>query len=91
MVLLEAQDYGCATIAFDCCSGIGEILAPNWENGVYVPNGDIDAYAEALARLMSDEDTRAAIQRNGMENVKRFSVANIVAQYDALIRKLCAK
>ena len=91
MVLLEAQDYGCATIAFDCCSGIGEILAPNWENGVYVPNGDIDAYAEALARLMSDEETRKTIQRNGMENVKRFSVANSVAQYDALIRRLCAK
>lgn len=91
MVLLEAQDYGCATIAFDCCSGIGEILAPNYENGVYVPNGDIDAYAEALGRLMSDESLRSKIGQNGMENVKRFSVENSVAQYDALIRRLCTK
>ena len=90
MVLLEAQQHGCATIAFDCSYGVRDILSPNWENGVYVPNGDIEAYAKALSRLMEDEELRRNIQRNGTENVKRFSIENSVNQYDTLIRKLCS-
>ena len=89
MVLLEAQQYGCAAIAFDCSFGVRDILAPNWENGVFVPNGDIDAYAEALSKLMQDDNLRSNIQKNGIENVKRFSIENSVEQYDAMIRKLC--
>ena len=88
MVLLEAQMCGCATMAFDCSAGVRELLSPNWENGVYVPNDDINAYAEALARLMSDNTLRAEIQRNGLENVKRFSVEKSVEQYHALIERL---
>lgn len=88
MVLLEAQSYGCATMAFDCSPGIHNILSPVWENGVYVPNGNIEAYAEALSKLMSDDELRHKIQKNGIENVKRFSVDNSIHQYNALIEKL---
>ena len=91
MVLLEAQQHGCATIAFDCSYGVRDILLPNWENGVLVPNGDIDAYGKALSKLMQDEDLRRGIQKNGIENVKRFSVENSVEQYDKLIRELCSR
>ena len=91
MVLLEAQQYGCATIAFDCSYGVRDILSPNWNNGVFVPNGDIKAYAQALSKLMQDEELRRRIQKNGIENVKRFSIENSVERYDALIQKLCSK
>ncbi|MBR3917503.1 MAG: glycosyltransferase family 4 protein, partial [Clostridia bacterium] len=66
-------------------------LLPNWENGVLVPNGDIDAYGKALSKLMQDEDLRRGIQKNGIENVKRFSVENSVEQYDKLIREICSR
>lgn len=88
MVLLEAQLGGCATIAFDCCSGVREILSPNWESGIYVPNNDIEAYAKALSRLMSDEDLRTSIQGNGAKSAKRFSPEHSAAQYHALIEQL---
>ena len=88
MVLLEAQLCGCSTISFDCSRGVGEMLSPNWVNGVIVPNGDIKAYAESLARLMGDDNLRAEIQRNGLENAKRFSVEASVEQYHALIERL---
>ena len=88
MVLLEAQLCGCATMAFDCCSGVREILSPNWESGVYVPNNDIEAYAKALSRLMSNDELRASIQRNGAQSAKRFSPEQSAAQYNALIEQL---
>jgi glycosyltransferase involved in cell wall biosynthesis len=90
MVLLEAQQHGCATMAFDCSFGVRDILSPNWENGVFVPNGDIVAYAKALSKLMQDEELRRGIQKNGIENVKRFSIENSVEQYDAMIQKFCS-
>lgn len=91
MALLEAQQCGCATMAFDCSYGVREILSPNWEYGVYVPNGDIDAYANALSQLMSDDELRKKIQKNGAESVRRFSVEASVKQYDDLIKKLLCK
>ena len=91
MVLLEAQMCGCATLAFDCSAGVREILSPNWESGVYVPNGDIKAYAEALARLMLDDQLRGEIQRNGVENAKKFSPEKSAEQYHALIERLVQK
>jgi glycosyltransferase involved in cell wall biosynthesis len=91
MALLEAQQAGCATMAFDCCAGIREILSPNWENGVFVPDGDIDSYAEALAKLISDDEARHKIQTCCVNSAKRFSVENSVKQYDNLIKNLCRK
>lgn len=91
MVLLEAQSYGCATMAFNCSSGVEEILSPNWESGIRVANGDIEAYAETLSRLMSDDELRSKIQCNGPANAKRFSIERSVELYDALINKLSNK
>ena len=64
------------------------MLSPNWESGVCVPNNDIEAYAEYLSRLMSDDDLRASIQRNGAKMAQRFSPEQSAAQYDALIKQL---
>ena len=91
MVLLEAQQYGCATMAFDCSYGVRDILSPNWDNGVFVPNGKINAYAKALSKLMENEELRRRIQKNGLDNVKRFSIENSVESYETLIQKLCPK
>ena len=46
-------------------------------------------FAEALSKLMQDDNLRRNIQKNGIENVKRFSIENSVEQYDAMIQKLC--
>ncbi|MBO4935635.1 MAG: glycosyltransferase [Alistipes sp.] len=91
MVLLEAQLCETATISFDCSPGVRRLLSPNWESGVYLPAGDIEAYAEALARLMSDEKLRRSIQKRGAESARHFSPENSAAQYDALIDKLMQK
>lgn len=88
MVQLEAQTNGCATIAFDCSAGIREILSPSWENGVLVKPFDINAYAAALSKLMSDEDLRDRIAQNGRNALIRFSPENTLMQWKNLIDEL---
>ena len=85
MVLLEAQSNGCATIAFNSSAGIEEILSPSWENGVLVNAFDEKQYAEALSRLMKDDNLRESIARSGRLSVKRFSPANTLSYWKEIL------
>lgn len=88
MTLIEAQANGCVAIAFDCCAGIREILSPSWENGVLIEPFDIEAYADALSRLMSDEDLRQRIAENGFKHVSTFSEERTAKQWTDMINNL---
>lgn len=88
MVLMEAQANRCAVMAFDCSAGVREILSPSWENGVLIKPFDIDAYAKALSRLITDTDLREKIVMNGSESVKRFSLENTLQQWNSVFNEL---
>lgn len=88
MTLIEAQANGCATIAFDVCAGIYEILSPSWENGVLIKPFDIGMYVDALSRLMSDDDLRNRIAVNGRKHVADFSEERTAQQWINMINNL---
>ena len=88
MTLIEAQANGCVAIAFDCSAGVREILSPSWENGVLIEPFDIEAYADALSRLMSDEDLRQRIAENGFKHVSTFSEERTAKQWTDMINNL---
>lgn len=88
MTLIEAQANGCVAIAFDVCAGINEILSPSWENGVLINPFDIESYAEALSRLMSDEELRNKIAENGFNHISKFSEERTAKQWMAMINRL---
>ena len=88
MVQLEAQANGCATIAFDCSAGVREILSPAWENGVLIKPFDIKAYAEALSKLMGNDELRTQIAENGREALVRFSPENTFKQWQGIMEEL---
>lgn len=88
MVLSEAQANGCATIAFDCCAGIRELLSPSWENGVLIEPFDTLSYAKALSKLMSDDSLRMGIASKGFAHIKEYSKERVVKQWTDLIDKL---
>ena len=56
MVLLEAQSYGIPIVAFECKCGPKDIVSN--ETGILVTDGDIKGLAEALVRLIRDEELR---------------------------------
>lgn len=59
MVLLEALAIGKAIVATDCPTGPREIL-DGGKAGTLVPVGDVDAMADAMARLLTDKAARDA-------------------------------
>ncbi len=65
---VEAQLYGTPCVVADTCAP-PEIAGPG---GIVVPVGDIDAAADALARLLTDEAAWREASQRALANVERF-------------------
>ncbi len=83
----EALACGLPVIATDCPSGPSEMIRHNID-GLLVPNQDIEAFAEAMDHLMSNEDKRKQFAAKAPEVTTRFSLDAIVAEWETLIQKL---
>ena len=80
MVLLEAMACGLPVVSFDCPWGPRSIITDGGD-GILVENGNVEALASSLSKLMSDEILRHSMSKAGLKNVQRFSVDNIAEQW----------
>lgn len=83
MALLEAMACGLPCVAFDCAPGVREIVHDG-EDGVVVPPGNTDAFADALGALMDAREEREALGKAAVESVARFAPAQIVERWEKL-------
>lgn len=88
LVLTEAQQSGTIPVAFDCSAGVGEILSPSWQCGVLITPFDLDEYAEALARLMRDEQLRKEMAKKCIRKSELYSLESVGAQWERLLENL---
>jgi len=79
---------GCAVIAADCPSGPAEIIRHNVD-GLLVPSEDVGALADAMGRLIKDEDLRFRLGQQALAVRSLFSQAQIMAQWENLIEDVC--
>ena len=86
MVLIEAASFGCVPVAFESFAAVRDIISAG-ENGCLVPAFDLDAYAETLARLMSDD----ALRERLAQIPEKFSPEKIGAQWEALFREIATQ
>lgn len=90
LALLEAQALGLPSVAFDCPTGPREILGE--DSGVLVPAGDVQAFAQALVRLLGDPAARARMGHAAIERGRaRFSPALHAQRWAALIGEVGAR
>jgi glycosyltransferase involved in cell wall biosynthesis len=87
MTILESFAAGVPVVSFDCPQGPREIITPG-ENGVLVPDGDIDAFAAALLRLMDDEDEMRRLAAGGLETAKRYRVSDVADRWERVFADL---
>jgi glycosyltransferase involved in cell wall biosynthesis len=85
-VLCEAMAAGLPVVSFDCPSGPGDIVRENVD-GYLVPLGDLQSLQERLAVLMDSPSLRLEMGRRAREVVDRFSVDEVVEQWEALFHR----
>ncbi len=87
MVLVEAMSCGLPLVSFDCPRGPAEIIV-NERNGLLVPDGDIDAFTQALLRAIEDDEARARWGANARSDAGRYQVGAVASQWESLFDEL---
>jgi len=83
LVLLEAMAAGCAIVTTDA-TGCAEVVG---DAAVRVPPGDVGALAQALRRLLSDDEQVHHLGRAARQRVARFAPEQIAAEYIAFFER----
>jgi glycosyltransferase involved in cell wall biosynthesis len=84
MVLLEAMSMGLAIVSFDCPTGPRELL-DDGRSGMLVPEGDVDALAAALERVVADAELRGRLGRGAEAAAAAYSVDRVGERWDELL------
>ena len=86
MVLLEAQAFGVPAVSFDCPCGPSEVIRDG-ENGFLVPEGDVNALAAALLRIMENDEERIRMGQNAFRDASRWDIETIMPQWIRLFEE----
>lgn len=85
-VIKEGWATGTPLITSDLPSNLE--LVTDKQDGLVFPNRDAKALAEALSRLMTDDDLARSLVKAGHDSVDRFSVQVMGEQYVQLYKEL---
>ncbi|MER5637503.1 stealth conserved region 3 domain-containing protein [Kitasatospora sp. NPDC002227] len=87
LVLAEAQAAGVPIVSYASPNGPAEIVTDG-ADGLLVPPGDIDGLAEALRRLMTEQDTRQAFGAAALAASERWSAPVIAERWSTVLTEL---
>lgn len=90
MVMIEAMACGLPVVSFDYKCGPKDIIQSGI-NGLLVPNGDIQALADAMMEVMADEAYRKMLSLNARKVVDTYSEQAVMAQWIRLFTSITAK
>lgn len=87
LVINEAMQNNCVPIVMYSYDSLPDIIADQ-ENGFISPNNDIEAFADKLDRLMSDEMMWADMSKKAYISTARFIPENIIKQWIDMLNTL---
>ena len=83
LVIIEAMACGVPVVSFDCPWGPRAIISDG-EDGILVENGNVNQLAEAMLKLITDDNLRIAMGSKAKVNVQRFSIEVIANKWKKL-------
>ena len=90
LVLIEAAACGLPLIAYDCPFGPKDIIKDG-KNGFLVKKvGDIEGMAEAINKLIENQELRDKMGEKALLMVDRFSLSKITIQWHNLFKTLAS-
>ena len=87
MVMIEAMACGLPVVTFDFKCGPRDIIKDE-ENGLIVPDGDIQALADAMMRLMSNESLRQTMSVEARKVTETYSEDAVMRKWVSLFEGL---
>lgn len=87
MVLIEATTCGLPIVSVDCNYGPRHIVKDG-ETGFLTPYDDDEAMAEAIGRLMDDQELRRTMGHNAIQASSAYRPSHIMAQWLQLFNTL---
>jgi len=90
LVLTEAMECGLPCVAFDCESGPDEIINHK-KTGFLIPQENINLFAEALKKLMLNEELRITMGEKAKQEVTRFYPENVMPLWGNLFNEVLKK
>lgn len=88
MVLVEAMSQGCACVACDYKGRQREIIQDDTQ-GLCCEPDNVDALAQAMLRMMEDEDYRRTVQKNAVERSRYYELSNVAERWEELLHENC--
>lgn len=90
MVMIEAMACGLPVVAFDFKCGPKDIIV-HGRNGLIVKNGDVEALAGAMMRIMDDEGVRKDMSNEALRVTDTYSEERVMAMWHRLFCELAAR
>lgn len=85
MVLTEAMSYGCIPFAYDTYESVHDIIDDK-KNGIIVKPFNKKEMARRIQEIIDDKEKFAAMQKAAIEEVKEFSVENIIDKWEEIFK-----
>lgn len=87
MVMIEAMACGLPVVSFDFKCGPKDIIRQG-ENGLLIPNGDIEKLAHAMMEVMEDTEYRKMLSQNARKVVATYSEQAVMDKWMRLFTAL---
>ena len=97
LVLIEAMSQGCACVACDYKGRQREIMSPTptlpegegafeaCKTGILCEPDDVEALAEAMKKMIEDDEYRESVRKNAIERSKYYSIENTMDRWEKLL------
>ena len=84
LVLVEAMICGAVPVAVDCPVGPREVLNGG-EYGLLVPQNDPQSLADAMLKIITDDELHAGLKSLGAQRARQYELAPVANQWEALL------